>query len=759
MSLSPADIPRMESHLLKAMSIAQRVASADIATTHLEVDAVLLGLVQEPGGEAGRCLRSLGVTAAALAQELGVQINTTNAFRGYPLSEEVGSALERAADLAVASGEHQITTKHMLVALLKDHRGACAQLLATFGITTDQVFVALGLQTASPAKEITAPSEAVDLPAVPSIVEKYCVDLTMRAAEGKLDPIIGRDDEINRVVEVIHRRLKGNPMLVGEAGVGKTAIVEGVAQQLLESNDPDINSIRIVSLDLASLAAGTKFRGELEARMKKLLQVLGANPNIMLFIDELHNLIATRVDGTGIGDMLKPALSRGRLRCIGATTPKGHREMMKDEALARRFQPVRIEPPSREKTLSILKGIRGIYENHHGVSITDDTLEAAVDWSARYVHNRVWPDSAIDLIEDGSAILNSERSKSHSESIVVERRHLARAIAVQTGIPAPDILNQGESRLLDLEDELHQMIIGQDEAISEVSRAIRRSRSGLRDERRPIASFMFLGPTGVGKTQVAKALAKRMFQDEGAIIRMDMSEFDTPQSIGRLLGSPPGYIGYDDKGGQLTEAIRRRPYSIVLFDEIEKAHPLVNNILLQMLDNGTITDATGRKADTSHIIFIATSNVGHGIGAERSIGFFTPSQQKEMNASWRRAAENTFPVELLNRFDALVPFHALNLEHCNAIASIYLSELRERLEREHKLHLEVQPSSLEKIVADSVSPEYGARELRRAMEQKVEHPIAHFILTNKVDPGCTLLCDPLSENPITVEEPVPSIGF
>jgi ATP-dependent Clp protease ATP-binding subunit ClpC len=749
----------MENHLMKAMSIAQRVAAADLAATSLGVDAVLLGLVQEPAGEAGRCLRSLGVTASALAQELGLQINTTNAFHGYPLSEEVGSALDRAVEQVTAAGEHQITTKHMLVALLSDHRGTCAQLLATFGITTDQVFVALGVQTASPTREIAMQPEASSLPAIPGLIEKYCVDLTLRAAEGKLDPIIGRDEEINRVLEVIHRRLKGNPVLVGDAGVGKTAIVEGVAQQLLESSDSDINSLRIVSLDLGSLSAGTKFRGELEDRVKKLLQVLEANPKVMLFIDELHDLIATKTNGGGIGDMLKPALSRGQLRCIGATTPSGQRELMKDEALARRFQPVTIDPPSRENTLLILKGIREIYENHHGVSIPDDTLEAAVDWSARYVHHRVWPDSAIDLIEDGSAVLNSERAKSHSDDITVERRHLARAISVQTGIPAPDILNKGESRLLDLEDELHEMIVGQDDAISAVARAIRRSRSGLRDPRRPIASFMFLGPTGVGKTQVAKALARRIFNDESAMIRLDMSEFSTPQSIGRLLGAPPGYIGYDQDGGQLTEAIRRRPYSIVLFDEIEKAHPLVNNILLQMLDGGKITDATGRKVDTSHIIFIATSNVGHGLDSAHSIGFFTPSQQEEMDMSWRRAAENTFPVELLNRFDALVPFHPLSLQHCNIIASIYLSELQERLEREHKLHLEVQPSSLEKIVADSVSPEYGARELRRAIEQKVEHPIAHFILTNKVEPGGTLFCDPLAENPVTVDEPAPSIGF
>lgn len=751
--MNQADRPELETPIRKAIAWAQRAVSWSDNSGEVEMDTLLLGVLLEPSSEAGRRLRSLGADPGELARELGITVGTMNTRAGIGLSDAVRETLEKATNLAFTERSPQVTTIHLMTAMLEDRGGACVQLLATFGITQDKALERLGVEITSitPIAETMGRPGDIPVRPLPKEIASFCEDITAQARRGYLDPVLERDGEITRVAEVLRRRIKANPLLVGPAGVGKTAVVEGVAQQLLDDYDPKIRNSRVISLSMLNLYSQTKFRGEMEAKIKRLIEFCESDPSVILFIDEIHNLIATKSDGMGIGDILKPALSRGRMRCIGATTPTEARALETDGALMRRFQTVNVEPPSREATIGILQGLRPIYEAHHHVRIPDSVLMLAVDWSARYLHQRVWPDSAIDLMEDGATVLVAKNGRHKTTDDTVTPAHLAEALATQTRIPAAEILGSDGANLLKLEDSLHERVIGQDRAISAIAKALRRSRAGLRDPQRPIGSFLFVGPTGVGKTEVAKTLANLLFHDEDAMVRLDMSEFADQHSLSRLLGAPPGYVG-SKEGGRLTEAIRRNPYCVVLFDEIEKAHPDISNILLQMLDAGRLTDAHGKSVNTTHVIFIATSNVGHGLDRAKSIGFLDTDTAQRVEKRWMSAAQAAFPPELINRLDAIVPFHPLTIENCLDVANLQIKELADRVSHNCHLDLTVDRGALESLVQGAISPEYGARELRRAIQEQIENPVTEYLLTHTPEPGTTLVAIPGSSTPVECTE-------
>ena len=703
------------------------------------------------------------------------------------LAPDTQQVLEFAIDEAHKMGHHYIGTEHLLLGLVRSE-GAAMEVLKKLGVTPDQI----RRQTRRVLQESTGTSAAVPETAKPGgkpeaktpLVDQLATDLTTLAEEGKLDPVIGRQTEIERVIQILARRTKNNPALIGEPGVGKTAIVEGLAQRITDGDVPaPLLNKRVLKLDVGSLVAGTMYRGQFEERLKRVIDELKSTKSI-LFIDEFHMLVGAGSAGSAVdaANILKPALSRGELQCIGATTLDEYRKHIEsDAALERRFQPIVVDEPTVEETIEILKGIRKMYEEHHHLVISDEALEAAAQLSARYVSDRFLPDKAIDLIDEfasrvrmyksGATVsakeiykqlkrVRSNRALAQEEgkpedvltwdaqeadlneqlkqmksswerakSPVVTGEDIAEVVAMWTGVPVMQIAEAESKRLLKMEEELEKVIIGQKEAIQSIAKAVRRARAGLKDPKRPIGSFMFLGPTGVGKTELTKALAKFMFGSEEALIQLDMSEFMERHTASRLVGAPPGYIGYDD-AGQLTEALRRRPYSIVVFDEVEKAHPEVHNMLLQIMEEGHLSDAKGRSVDFRNAIIVMTTNVGaEEIKKQTSLGFQLKRDEKteerqsyeEMRKKLTESLKKVFRPEFINRLDSVIVFRSLNKDDIRQIVSLELNKVTERL-AEHAVKLTATEAALDLLAESGFDVEMGARPLRRVIQQKVEDP-------------------------------------
>lgn len=787
---------------------AERLRHNYIGTEHL-----LLGLIREEGGVAGRVLRELGLENNRV-QEIVERLTETGQFRGGKLDLSPGTqqVLEYAVEEARRMGHHYIGTEHLLLGLVRHGEGIAMDVLRKLGITPEQIRrqTRRVLQESSSSRKTGEPTEQrapasrqePQKPKTP-MVDQLATDLTFLAEEGKLDPVIGRQMEIERVIQILARRTKNNPALIGEPGVGKTAIVEGLAQRIIEGDVPaPLLDKRVLQLDVGSLVAGTMYRGQFEERLKRVIDELKASGAI-LFIDEVHMLVGAGAAGSSVdaANILKPALSRGELQVIGATTLDEYRKHIEsDAALERRFQPIVVDEPSIEETIDILRGVRNAYEEHHRLTISDDALDAAAHLSARYVTERFLPDKAIDLIDESSSRVRMYKSSSaqtakdlmrqlrelrqnHSLAVedgrnddaqdMIERQEalefqldrlrtgwdransptvsaedIAEVVSMWTGVPVMQIAQEESQRLLKMEEELHAQIIGQEEAIEAISKAVRRARAGLKDPRRPIGSFIFLGPTGVGKTELTKALARFMFGSEDALIQLDMSEFMERHNVSRLVGAPPGYVGYDE-AGQLTEALRRRPYSIVVFDEIEKAHPEAHNMLLQIMEEGHLSDARGRKVDFRNAIIVMTSNVGADmIKRQSSIGFALKRDEEveerlaydDMRKKLMDSLRRVFRPEFINRLDSVIVFRSLNKVDIQQIVQLELNKVAHRLE-EHSIVLKATPAALEKLADLGYDPDMGARPLRRVIQQKVEDPLSDALLAGEFDDQDTILVD------------------
>jgi len=772
---------------------AERARQNSIGTEHL-----ILGLMDEEGGVAGRVLRDLGMTPERVREVVQRVTGTSASFdpSHIELAPETQQVLEFAIEEARRLGHHYIGTEHILLGLIRVESTGM-EVLRRLGVTADQIRrqtrrVLNESASSSPTPAGPQPGKggaAANNPKTP-LVDQLASDLTSKAEEKKLDPVIGRQKEIERVIQILARRTKNNPALIGEPGVGKTAIVEGLAQRIIDGDVPaPLMNKRVLQLDVGSLVAGTMYRGQFEERLKRIIDELKQSGAI-LFIDEVHMLVGAGAAGSSVdaANILKPALSRGELQVIGATTLDEYRKHIEsDAALERRFQSVQVDEPSEEETIQILKGIRGAYEEHHHLVISDEALEAATHLSSRYVTERFLPDKAIDLIDESSSRVrmykspaakhakdlfgqlrqarqnrtlaqeegNSEDIKEWEEretdlgqqierlrtgwdranSPVVSAEDIAEVVSMWTGVPLMQLAEAESQRLLKMEDELRSSIVGQEDAIVAISRAVRRARAGLKDPKRPIGSFMFLGPTGVGKTELTKSLAKFMFGSEEAAIQLDMSEFMERHTAARLVGAPPGYVGYED-AGQLTEALRRRPYSIVVFDEIEKAHPEVHNMLLQIMEEGHLSDAKGRKVDFRNAIIVMTSNIGADmIKNQTSLGFSLKRDEateeklsyddmrKRLNESLKRA----FRPEFINRMDSIVIFRSLNKEDIQRIVSLELFKVSERL-KDHQIVLTASDEALSLLASQGYDAEFGARPLRRVIQQKVEDPLSDRVL-------------------------------
>ena len=783
-----------------AHSEAERARQHNIGTEHL-----LLGLADEDGGVAGRVLRELGLETSRV-REMVERVSPPGRFAGnkIDLAPDTQQVLEFAVDEAGRLGHHYIGTEHILLALVRVE-GTAMDVLPRLGVTPDQI----RRQTRRVLNEsASAPTPAGPAqPARPGqpgqktpLVDQLATDLTSKAEEKKLDPVIGRQMEIERVIQILARRTKNNPALIGEPGVGKTAIVEGLAQRIVEGDVPaPLMNKRLLQLDVGSLVAGTMYRGQFEERLKRVIDELKQSGAI-LFIDEVHMLVGAGAAGSSVdaANILKPALSRGELQVIGATTLDEYRKHIEsDAALERRFQPIQVDEPSVEETIEILKGIRTAYEEHHHLVISDDALDAAANLSSRYVTERFLPDKAIDLIDESSSRVrmykspaakqakdlfgqlrsarqnrtlaqeegNSDEIREWEEratdiesqierlrsawdranSPVVSSEDIAEVVSMWTGVPLMQLAEEESQRLLKMEEELRKSIIGQEDAIVAISRAVRRARAGLKDPKRPIGSFMFLGPTGVGKTELTKALAKFMFGSEEAAIQLDMSEFMERHTASRLVGAPPGYVGYED-AGQLTEALRRRPYSIIVFDEVEKAHPEVHNMLLQIMEEGHLSDAKGRKVDFRNAIIVMTSNIGADmIKKQTGLGFQTKRDEaleeklsydemrKKLNESLKRA----FRPEFINRLDGTVIFRSLNKDDIQQIVHLELDKVAARL-TEHELTLTATDEALTALADQGYDADFGARPLRRVIQQRVEDPLSDKLLSGVFVNGDTI---------------------
>ena len=717
-----------------------------------------------------------------------------------PRTEKV---LESAVAEAQNSGCEKAGTEHLLLAMLRETDCVGTRLLYTMGVNIQKLYAAvlgaMGYDNESIQEEFQAAKAMQNPGGSPTpALDQYSRDLTQMAAEGKLDPVVGREKEISRLIQILSRRTKNNPCLVGEPGVGKTAIAEGLAQRILAGSVPEtIKDKRLVVLDLSGMVAGSKYRGEFEERIRKVVDEVRENQGILLFIDELHTIIgAGGAEGAlDASNILKPSLSRGELQIIGATTLEEYRKYIeKDAALERRFQPVTVEEPSEEEAYEILKGLRPYYERHHKVEISDEALEAAVKMSVRYINDRFLPDKAIDLIDEAASKVQlsgyqasseiedlsreiqeilqekeraiktgylslakecqekqkeaearleqlqvKEEKKNQRKSGKVDEKAVASIVSDWTKIPVQRLTEGETRRLAQLEKELHKRVIGQEEAVRAVSQAVKRGRVGLKDPNRPIGSFLFLGPTGVGKTELSKALAQAVFGSEQAMIRVDMSEYMEKHSVSKLIGSPPGYVGYDE-GGQLSEKVRRNPYSVILFDEIEKAHPDVFNILLQVLDDGHITDAHGRKVDFKQTIIIMTSNAGaQAIVEPKQLGFISQKDEKKdyekMKSGVMEEVRRLFKPEFLNRIDEIMVFHTLNKEEIRKIVLLLLKSLEKRCEEQMDIHLNVTNSAVDYIAEAGFDAKYGARPLRRAIQSKIEDRLANELLEGKIKRG------------------------
>ena len=788
----------------KAERFARNCHHSYIGTEHL-----LLGLLKTTDGTASAVLMDNGVEEDKLKKLIDKLI----APQGTVMLEERQKYSPRAEKIlmegkkeAAAFDSALVGTEHILLAMIKDTDCVAARLLHTMGVDIQHVFadilIAMGDDGSATAEELQNGRSMVSESGMTPTLDQYSRDLTLAAEEGKLDPVIGRDNEINRIIQILSRRTKNNPCLIGEPGVGKTAIIEGLAQRIVWGMVPEsIQNKRLVMLDLSGMVAGSKYRGEFEERIKNVINEVAENKNILLFIDEIHTMIgAGGAEGSmDASNIMKPSLSRGELQLIGATTIEEYRKYIeKDAALERRFQPVNVEEPTQEETLEILKGIRPHYEQHHGVTITDDALEAAVKMSVRYINDRFLPDKAIDLIDEASskvqlgsfsvpknlvmgemetkelvrrkeqalrdgnmelarsiqdeqnekqaeldkARLRYERKMS-AKKVLVEEEDIAITVSDWTKIPVQK-LTEGESkRLVRLEKELHKRVIGQNEAVEAVAKAIKRGRVGLKDPNRPTGSFLFLGPTGVGKTELSKAVAESVFGTEQSMIRVDMSEYMEKHSESKLIGSPPGYVGYEE-GGQLSEKVRRNPYSVILFDEIEKAHPDVFNILLQVLDDGHITDAHGHKVDFKHTCIIMTSNAGaQAIIEPKRLGFSSGEDEKRdyeyMKNGVMEEVRRMFKPEFLNRIDEIIVFHSLNKNEIKQIAGLMLKTLAKRAAEQMDITLEIRDSAKAHIAEAGFDHKYGARPLRRAIQNQVEDKLSELILEGTVKRGDTVI--------------------
>ncbi len=788
----------------KALELAEKI-SKKLKHNYVGTEHILAGLLQQRNGVAAQVLSDNQVEERKLLEMIEELIAPGEGMilmeaDGY--SPRTQKVLETAQKEAAHFGSEKIGTEHLLLSVLKENESAAVRLLNTMNINLQKLYVdllvAMGAEGSYSREELkSAKGRKKNLDATP-VLDQYSRDLTRLALEGQLDPVIGREDEIRRVIQILSRRGKNNPCLIGEPGVGKTAIAEGLAQQISLGLVPEsVASKRVITLDLSSMIAGSKYRGEFEERIKKVIREVISAGNILLFMDELHTIIgAGGAEGAmDASNILKPYLARGELQMIGATTVEEYRKYIeKDAALERRFQPVMVEEPSVEQTIEILKGLRKFYEKHHQVVITDEGLEAAAKLSERYISDRFLPDKAIDLMDEASARVRIEGVKSSVElqdiSIEINRvsqemedaiqnmdlelasklrkekeelqqeydklqkkakkslkqkrtevgeNEIAEVVAQWTKIPVKKLAEEETAKLRKLESVLHKRVVGQEEAVSAVAKAVRRGRVGLKDPGRPIGSFLFLGPTSVGKTEISKALAEAMFGSEESMIRVDMSEYMEKHSVSKMIGSPPGYVGYDE-GGQLSEKVRRNPYSVILFDEIEKAHPDVFNILLQVLDDGHITDAQGRKVDFKNTVIIMTSNAGaQSIIEPKALGFASVEDAKldydRMKGSVMEEVRRIFKPEFLNRIDETIVFHALTKEDMKQIVTLMAKTLVERCQKQMGIVLQINSSVKSHIVETAYEPKYGARPLRRKIQNEIEDGLAEEVLAGRVKTG------------------------
>ncbi|CAM3894725.1 ATP-dependent protease ATP-binding subunit ClpC [Alkalicoccus chagannorensis] len=782
----------------KVLALAQEEASR-LAHNNIGTEHILLGLVREGEGIAAKALTGLGLGSDKIQTEVENLIG-----RGEEVSQQVHytprakKVIELSMDEARKLGHSYVGTEHILLGLIREGEGVAARVLNNLGVSLNkarqQVLQLLGSSENNGGQQQASGGSASS--ASTPTLDSLARDLTAIAKEEQIDPVIGRATEIERVIQILSRRTKNNPVLIGEPGVGKTAIAEGLAQQIINNEVPEIlRNKRVMTLDMGTVVAGTKYRGEFEDRLKKVMEEIRQANNVILFIDELHTLIgAGGAEGAiDASNILKPSLARGELQCIGATTMDEYRKYIeKDSALERRFQPIQVNEPTVDESIQILGGLRDRYEAHHRVSITDDAIDAAVKLSDRYISDRFLPDKAIDLIDEAGSkvrlrsytappnlkekeqeldelrkekdaavqsqefekaaslrdseqklreeldsLKNKWKEKQGQEDSEVTIEDIAAVVATWTGIPVSKLAEEETDRLLRMEEILHNRVIGQDEAVTAVSKAVRRARAGLKDPKRPIGSFIFLGPTGVGKTELARAVAESLFGDEDAIVRIDMSEYMEKHTTSRLVGSPPGYVGHEE-GGQLTEKIRRKPYSVILLDEIEKAHPEVFNILLQVLEDGFLTDSKGRRVDFRNTAIIMTSNVGADVlRREKSVGFTAQrggQEHQDMKSKVMDELKKAFRPEFLNRIDETIVFHSLEKQHIKQIVSLMANELKKRL-KEQGIDFELTDAAKAKIADEGFDPEYGARPLRRALQKEVEDRLSEEMLKGSIAKG------------------------
>ena len=774
-----------------AIAEAQKLGSEYVGVEHL-----LMGIASEKDSAGGKILHSFGITPEKIEQLLG-GAHTSFFNRELYIAPRTKRVLELAAAEANELGNNYVGTEHLLLAILREGDGMTMSILERFGVTEDKMQKAF--------ETVMNESGKGGDSATLGDLSDYAIDLNERAKQGKIDPVIGRTNEINRVIQILSRRNKNNPVLIGEPGVGKTAIAEGLAQRIVENDVPEIlKNCHIISLNMSSMVAGTKYRGEFEERLKKVIEEVKKHPEWILFIDELHTLVgAGATEGSmDAANIMKPALARGELRCIGATTLKEYKKYIeKDAALERRFQPVKVGEPTNEETVQILQGLRDKYEAFHKVKIPDEAIKEAVRLSSRYITDRFQPDKAIDVIDEAAAKIRMEASSApkglkqkedelaniqkekeaavsaqnfekaavyrdqakklsdeienlkkdwkgaDQDHLAVTPEDIAEVVAKWTGIPLQNLTQSDSERLLHLEEELHKRVVGQEEAVHAVAKAIRRARAGMKDPHRPIGSFMFLGTTGVGKTELAKALAECMFGSEKALIRFDMSEFMEKHEVSRLVGAPPGYVGYDE-GGQLTDAVCKNPYSVILFDEVEKAHADFFNILLQVLDDGRLTDGQGRTVDFTNTVIIMTSNLGSTLLREhtKSMGFTAEHKEgettdfEEIKGKIMDTVKRTFRPEFINRIDEIIVFHPLTEDDLKKIVRLLMAKVEKKMDSMH-VALKVSDKAFEQIIKDGTDVEYGARPLRRTIQREVEDAIAELILEGTLKGKNTLHID------------------
>ena len=783
--------------------------AAKLGSDYIGTEHLLIGIAHEGDSAGGKILNSLGITVGTLEELLSGSRNTS-LFRRSELyvAPRTKRVLEMAVEEANELGNSYVGTEHLLLAILHEGGGLAVRILEQLGVTEDKLQKAF-------EDVLSEDNSKSDQSASLGDLSDFAIDLNERAKQGKIDPVIGREEEINRVIQILSRRSKNNPVLIGEPGVGKTAIAEGLAQRIVNNDVPEIlKNCHIISLNMSAVVAGTKYRGEFEERLKKVLDTVKQHSDWILFIDELHTLVGA---GSSEGSMdaaniMKPALARGELHCIGATTLKEYKKYIeKDAALERRFQPVKVGEPNPADTLRILEGLRDRYEAFHKAKITDEALKAAVELSGRYITDRFQPDKSIDVIDEAAAKVRMEASSAPEglknkeaqlaslqkekeaaistqdyeraaiyrdqskkleadieqlkkewkgadhDHLTVTEEDVAEVVSKWTGVPLQNLKKSDSERLLHLEDELHKRVIGQDDAVHAVATAIRRARAGMKDPKRPIGSFLFLGSTGVGKTELARALAETMFGSEKNMIRFDMSEYMEKHEVSRLVGAPPGYVGYEE-GGQLTDAVRKNPYSVILFDEVEKAHMDFFNILLQVLDDGRLTDGQGRTVDFTNCVIIMTSNLGSNYlkGHVKKPGFSSDSDDKKdedfesIKETILAEVKRTFRPEFINRIDEIIVFHPLTEENLSAIVNLLLKDVEKKLEH-FNVSLEISDSAKKLLIKDGTDIEYGARPLKRVIQKEIEDPVANLILEDGLEGKSVLQINTDDKNKFTAK--------